>query len=269
MSSVAIQTRQLSVFFGELAAVRDVDLGLRYGERVGLVGPNGCGKSTLLNTMVSMVAPTTGVVRVANQDTSKLTPSALTCAGIGVLGRGFQSPYLVSGLTIAENCLLAAWGHASRPHSAIVLPWRNARRTEAREVAEWAMNTAGLERAMRDRTADTVPFGVRKLAEVARVLAARPRFLLLDEPTSGLSRKEADRFCQALATLEDPQRPSRRLGFLVVDHDMKTIELLCQEVCLMSEGHILCRGNTGELLRSGLFREVYLGSQDLTDRASS
>lgn len=259
MSQVVIEARDLSVFFGELAAVHRVDLTIDYGERVGLVGPNGCGKSTLLNALVRAIKPTTGRVSVGGRRTSGLSPSALVAAGVGMLGRGFQSPYLVGELTIAENCQLAAWGHAARSRSAIALPWRARIDAGADRTADWAMATVGLEAEMRQRKPATVPFGVRKLAEVARVLAARPRFLLLDEPTSGLSREEADQFCEALVNLEDPRAPGQRLGFLVVDHDMESIELLCDEVCLMSEGDILGRGGTAEILTSEQFGEIYLG----------
>lgn len=260
MTEEVIRSRDLSVFFGELAAVHGVELTLRYGERVGLVGPNGCGKSTLLNTLVGAIEPTSGEVRVAGRSTAGRRPSALVAAGMGVLGRSFQSPFLVGELSISENCLLAAWGHSGERLTAVATPWRQPRVSEAREVAEWAMETVGLAEAMRERRPGTVPFGVRKLAEVARVLAAKPRFLLLDEPTSGLSRAEADQFCQALAELSDPVDSNLPLGFLVVDHDMKTIEMLCDEVCLMSEGEILNRDRTSQLLGSEPFTRIYLGA---------
>jgi ABC-type branched-subunit amino acid transport system ATPase component len=256
-----IRTRDLSIYFGAIAAVRGVDLDIELGERVGLVGPNGCGKTTLLNAIFGSVPMACGSLTIAGKDVSRVRPCELV-AGIGIapLGRGFQSPFLIGELSLAENCVLAAWGHARYSGWRSMAPGRSALSPKSpfRVAAERALDVVGIDADTRRQKPDSLPFGLRKLAEVARILAARPRFLLLDEPTSGLATEEASTFCEALARLEDPSGLGTPLGFLVVDHDMGTIEKLCSRVLLMDEGRIVADGPTGAVINSPMFDKVYL-----------
>lgn len=242
--ALALQVRNVSVAFNAIKVLRDVSLEVESGTITGLIGPNGAGKTTLVNVMSGFQKPSSGNVVLGDTDLTGLPAHKVACQGIS---RSFQGGRLFSRMTVFENVLVAALGHA-------------ATRAEAVDRTLHLLRYFGLSN-QRDQFAEQVPYGDERLLSVARSLAAKPRILLLDEPAAGLNEAETKTLKDALKEI-----PGRfDCGMMIVEHDMDLIMSICHNVWVLANGANLAHGTPAEISAHPRVIQEYLGAE--TDAA--
>ena len=237
----------LTVTFGGLHALHDVDLHVGEEEVVGLIGPNGAGKTTLIDAVTGFVPCTADRLAFGDDDLAGATPAQR--AGRGLV-RTFQSLELFEDLSVAENLQVAAetprWW---QPLVDAVRPQRD----EA-EGARWALDVLDLG-AVADRRPDELSHGQRKLVAVARALATRPRLVLLDEPGAGLDGEETEALGERIRSL-----PGHGVAVLLVDHDMSLVLGTCERVVVLETGSVIADGEPDAIRSDPAVVEAYLGT---------
>jgi len=228
-------TRGLCKSFGGVRALKDVDLEVRSGEVLGIIGPNGSGKTSLVNVMSGHLRPDRGRVEFLGRDTTTFKPHDLAAIG---LSRTYQAVRLFNGLSVAE-CLNTAALMGIRgdvPHP------------DRREILEWLE----LDKATGRLAGGLTLFEQRRLELAMRLLLA-PRLLLLDEPVGGLSSQEVSRMIVVL------QQLSERCGVLIIEHTMHVIRALAQRTVVLIAGEKVADGEPEAILRDKRVVEEYLG----------
>jgi branched-chain amino acid transport system ATP-binding protein len=225
-----------TVSFGGRRALDEVDITAEPGQVTGLIGPNGAGKSTLFDVICGLRRPSAGRVFLDSRDVTRMGPARRARYG---LARTFQRLELFGRLTVRDNLLVAAELGPER-------------RRAARTVTEILARLGLAEFA--DSPADTLPTGVGRLAEVARALAIRPRFLLLDEPAAGQDAAETERFAALLRTLAVDGT-----AVILVEHDMSLVMSVCDEVHVLDLGKIIAVGPPAEIRQDAAVLAAYLG----------
>jgi ABC-type branched-subunit amino acid transport system ATPase component len=236
-----IAATAVSKQFAGLTALQGVDLTLALGNRIGLIGPNGSGKTTLVNILSGFVRPTTGRLVVGAHDVTGWPPHRIARLGVG---RTFQHTRLFGRLTALENVEVGAV--RARRHMSGRERRRRARATlEEVKVNEFAA-----------RTASELSFGIRRKVEIARALAAEPRFLLLDEPAAGVP--EAER--AGLASIITGVAAQRGLGVLVIDHDLSFVTAICEHIVVLDAGTVIARGTPQAVADDPTVVSAYIGA---------
>ncbi|WP_374327197.1 ABC transporter ATP-binding protein [Paracoccus pantotrophus] len=232
MSGNIIEVRGLRTQFGRHVVHDGLDLDLRRGEILGVVGGSGTGKSVLLRTIVGLNRPTAGTVRVFGEDVAALSGPAREALERrwGVM---FQGGALFSSLTVRENVEVPL--HAVPDLS-----------PEARQgLAELKVSMAGLPWSANDKYPSDLSGGMRKRAGLARALALDPEILFLDEPTAGLDPIGADAFDRLIVELRD----ALDLSVFLVTHDLDTLHACCDRIAVLAENKVLVSGTMAEMLR--------------------
>ena len=243
-----LQARGLTVTFGGVHAVNDVDLDVETGELIGLIGPNGAGKTTLIDAMTGFVPLSSGTVELADADITALTPAARAQRG---LVRTFQSLELFEDLTVEDNLRVCV----ETPHwwDPLVDAVRPRRGNEMPEQVAWALDVVGLADVRTQRPSE-LSHGRRKLVAVARALALRPTLVLLDEPAAGLDTTETTRLGEHLRRL-----PGHGISVLLVDHDMGLVLTTCDRVVVLDVGAVIATGPPEQIRTDDRVIEAYLG----------
>jgi branched-chain amino acid transport system ATP-binding protein len=236
-----LEAHGIGVRFGELQAVRDVDLEVDPGGIVGLIGPNGAGKTTTFNA-ISGVQPCTGRVVLDGRDVSSAPVHRRAWPG---LHRTFQRLEVFGSMSAFDNIRTAAEISARASH--------RSRRT-APELASAIVDRLGLGPVAR-RRADALPTGQARLVELGRVLAADPKVVLLDEPASGLDDVETERLAEVLTELERDG-----MAVLLVEHDMDLVMQLCARIYVLNLGEVIASGSPDDVRSNSQVQEAYLGS---------
>jgi len=244
----------VSVVFGGLTAVRDVDLAVEGTEIAAVIGPNGAGKTTTFNVITGAQRPTTGRVRFAGANIT--AAPAVRRARLG-MARTFQNLALVGSLTAAENVAIGAGRFRRTGLPGAVLRLRSTVTGDHRadEVARGALAFVGLGAAA-DRPAAELSYGDRRRVELARALALRPRLLLLDEPSAGMDPVETAELAAVI------RRAADELGIavLLVEHDMTFVRALAARTTVLDFGAVVVSGPTEEVLRDERVVAAYLGT---------
>lgn len=237
MTAPLLETRNLSVHFGGVKAVRDVNFTLAEGELRCLIGPNGAGKSTFFKTITGQLEPSHGQVLFRGHDISRAHAHQIARLGIGIKT---QVPSVFDGLSVRDNIWLAA----SRLYSG----------ERARRLVDEMLERIGLTHAA-DRVVGQLAHGQRQWVELGLVLSTDPQLILLDEPAAGMTHEEVHK------TAELVREINRTKALIVVEHDMQFIRMIAKQVTVFNRGSILVEDAVENILRNPLVRDIYLGKQ--------
>jgi len=253
---VILGVEDLSIRFGGLAALSELDLQVAESQIFALIGPNGAGKSTVFNVLTRLARPSHGRVTFLGEDLLALPPHEVARRGVA---RTFQNTEVFRRLSALDNVLVGRHTHLRTGVIRAALGLPSVRREEetARETARALLARLGLD-AVADTEAGSLPLGLQKRLEIARALASEPRLLLLDEPAGGLNPTET----QSLMTIIRRLRDESGVTIVVVEHDMELVMGISDRVAVLDHGRKIAEGEPREIATDPAVVEAYLGSGD-------
>lgn len=240
---------------GGLWAVRDFDLTVREGELAGLIGPNGAGKTTVFNMISALITVTSGEILFYGKNLVGLPPHTITQLGVG---RTFQNIRIFPRLTVLDNVCIALHPHAGYGVGGAI--WRgNDFSQKEQSLIESAQELLGIFNLQdkQDEIASNLPYGEQRRVEMARALAARPKLLLLDEPAAGMNPAEVRTLMESIHFIRD----HFKLTILLIEHQMRVVMGICEQITVMDFGQVIARGNADEVASNPRVVEAYLGKQ--------
>jgi branched-chain amino acid transport system ATP-binding protein len=230
-----LQAEGVSMRFGGVTAVDDVDFSLRECELRCLIGPNGAGKSTFFKMLTGQLRPTTGRILFRGRDVTGALPHEVARLGVGIKT---QVPNVFNALSVAENVYVAACRTKPARH--------------ASRIVDEVLNRLGLA-DIGERVVGQLAHGQRQWAEIGTVLAEEPALILLDEPAAGMTHEEVVRTSHLIREI------SRGQALIVVEHDMQFIRMIARTVTVFNRGRILIEDDVERVLANQAVRDVYLG----------
>ncbi|MFG1968303.1 ABC transporter ATP-binding protein [Nonomuraea fuscirosea] len=245
-----LDVQGVSVSFGGIRALDQVSFEVGEGQVCGVIGPNGAGKTTLFDVVSGLRRPDEGRVLLAGRDLTRVSPVRRARAG---LRRTFQRTQVFGRLTVAGNVLAALDWHGGGGGLAadlVGLPARRRLERERQERVDEVLELCGLT-PLRDAYAAALPVGRRRLVELARALADRPKLLLLDEPTSGLDAGQSERLAEVVSGLDTT--------VLLVEHDMGFVMGTCDRIVVLDLGKVIATGAPAAIRADPVVRAAYLG----------
>jgi branched-chain amino acid transport system ATP-binding protein len=255
-SDVLLSAKDLSVRFGGVLAVNNVSFDVRRGEVFTLIGPNGAGKTTVFNLISRIYNPTTGSIAFEGRPLTRQPPHRIAALGIA---RTFQNIELFEHASVLHNLLVGRHTHRRTGVLHDMLFTRSARaaEVEAREKVERVIDLLDLQHH-RDATVAGLPYGVRKVVELARALCTEPKLLLLDEPSSGLNVEETGDMAFWIQDI----RAELGITVLMVEHDMSLVSRVSDRVVAMNQGEVVAIGTPAQVQRDARVVEAYLGPSE-------
>ena len=242
-----LSVRGVTVRFGGLTAVDDVDFDVPQGTLLGLIGPNGAGKTTAMRAITGVVRPDEGRITLAGKDITRLPTHRRVRLGLG-LSQQLVRPFHT--MSMEENVMLAAgYRRTGSPLRALVTVDRSHERARAHEL----LDLVGIGHAAA-ATPSEMPLGYLKRLEVARALALDPKLLLLDEPLAGLSSTEAAALADTVVALNE-----RGLTIVLIEHNLGEVMRICQHLVVLDNGRKIGDGPPKEVMADAAVRAAYLG----------
>jgi branched-chain amino acid transport system ATP-binding protein len=256
MSDILLFAHNLSVRFGGVLAVNKVSFEVKRGEVFTLIGPNGAGKTTVFNLISRIYTPTTGHIDFKGKTLTQMPPHAV--AGLGI-ARTFQNIELFEHASVLQNLLIGRHVHNRTGFWNQLLFTRSVHEAElvTRRKVEEVIDFLELQH-YRDTLVAGLPYGVRKVVELARALSTEPDLLLLDEPSSGLNMEETS---DMAFWIQDIQH-DLGITVLMVEHDMSLVSKVSDRVLAMNQGEVLALGTPAQVQADAAVIEAYLGGAD-------
>jgi branched-chain amino acid transport system ATP-binding protein len=247
VSDIILQTENLTKEFRGFLAVQDVNINVQRGTIHGLIGPNGAGKTTCFNLLTKFLIPTRGRITYDGRDITRMKPAEVARLG---LVRSFQISAVFANLTVLENVRMAL----QRQRGASFDFWRSeAVLRQYDDRAHELLADVGLTEYA-DLRAGQLPYGRKRALEIATTLAMDPAMMLLDEPTAGMTHEDVDRIVALV------KRVSAGRTVLLVEHNLKVVEGLCDRITVLARGQILAEGDYAAVSRNPEVQAAYLGT---------
>jgi branched-chain amino acid transport system ATP-binding protein len=258
-----LELDRVSLSFGGLKVVDELDLHVKEGEIVSVIGPNGAGKTTLFNLVTGIYRPHTGDIRFDGQSIVGLEPHQICCRGIS---RTFQTLRLFLNMSVKENVMAACYGHTKAGIIRSMLRTPGMRREE-REIEELARKRLSFfgQRLMGyrwEQPAYSLSYANRRRLEIARATATNPRLLLLDEPAAGMNPSETHEITELIGQL----RNEGGYTILVIEHDMHVVEGISDRVVALDHGIKIAEGSFEHVATNEKVVEAYLGLNTMSSK---
>lgn len=255
MAETVLKIENLGISFGGLKAVQDLNLEIKEKQLYGLVGPNGAGKTTVFNMITGVYKPTTGKFYLCGEDLTGKSQEIINHKGIA---RTFQNIRLFNNMTVIRNVMV---GLHDQPEyrcgfftSVFRLPRHFKVEKAMRERAKEILSIVGLLEE-RNNLACNLPYGKQRKLEIARALATNPRLLCLDEPAAGMNPHETQELMEIIRLI----REQFNVTILLIEHDMKFVSGLCDEITVLNFGTVLAQGDTKSALQDPEVIRAYIG----------
>ena len=248
-----LEVRNLTISFGGLRAVDDFNIEIKKGQLYGLIGPNGAGKTTVFNLLTGVYKPNEGIIKLEDKDITGLKTIDINKAGIA---RTFQNIRLFKELTVLDNVKVGLHNHYhySTIEGILRLPKYYKVEKEMDERAMELLKVFELD-GEAEYLASNLPYGKQRKLEIARALATDPKLLLLDEPAAGMNPNETGELMDTIRFVRD----KFDITILLIEHDMKLVSGICEELTVLNFGRILAQGQTGTVLNDPQVITAYLG----------
>ena len=255
MSKVVLKTENLGISFGGLKAVQNLDLEIKEKQLYGLVGPNGAGKTTVFNMITGVYKPTTGKFFLDGEDLTGKGQEAINHKGIA---RTFQNIRLFNNMSVIRNVLVGLHNQpefkCSLVDSILRLPRHFKTEKAMRQRAKEILRIVGLEDE-RNNLSCNLPYGKQRKLEIARALATNPKLLCLDEPAAGMNPNETADLMSIVRRIRD----EFNVTILLIEHDMKFVSGLCDEITVLNFGTVLAQGTPEVALNDPEVIKAYIG----------
>lgn len=242
----ALETRKVSMAFAGLVALSEIDLEIRRGEILGLIGANGAGKTTLVNVVTGHQRPTAGTVLLDGEEITSLPPHLRARRG---LTRTFQGVRIFSRMTVAENVEVAAIGSGMR-------------RRKARQRCAEVLSLVEIAH-LSDVEAAALSYGDSQRVGIARAVVSAPKVVAIDEPAAGMNEQEGEKLLELVAGLRDREG----ISFLLIEHNVEFVMRLCDRIHVLGEGETIAVGSPAEIQRDPAVIRSYLGSEHVVVNA--
>ena len=248
-----LEVKNLGISFGGLRAVDRFEVEIKKGQLYGLIGPNGAGKTSVFNMLTGVYKPTDGIIKLDGEDLVGKKTIEINKAGIA---RTFQNIRLFSQQSVLDNVKIGL--HNQYKYSALTgilrLPKYHKMEKEMNEKAMELLKVFELD-GKADFLASNLPYGEQRKLEIARALATNPKLLLLDEPAAGMNPNETIELMDTIRFVRD----NFDMTVLLIEHDMKLVSGICEELTVLNFGQVLAQGKTKDVLNDPEVIKAYLG----------
>ena len=248
-----LEVNNLSISFGGLKAVDKFNLKIEQGQLYGLIGPNGAGKTTVFNLLTGVYKPTAGTFYLDGVNLTGKSPIEINTSGIA---RTFQNIRLFNDMTVLDNVKTAL--HNQNKYSLFdsIFKTPKYRKQEKlmNEKAKELLEVFDLQNEI-DYLASNLPYGKQRKLEIVRALATNPKLLLLDEPAAGMNPNETQELMDTIRFVRD----KFEISILLIEHDMRLVGGICEELTVLNFGQVLAQGETNEVLSQPQVVTAYLG----------